>query len=159
MSLQNPVKGSFQGRIGGFLAGAVGLGHSAEGGTLAAVGKAIMTTAMIGAAVLFGIDQYLDIGIKNQTLEAAKFDSQSVLAANHLTPKQAADKLNAGEIIYTKDGQPIVGKSLEAFLAYLESQGKAQAEITAAAAKSVSMSEAIRQRAILEQSTTDTRTR
>ena len=99
----------------------------------------ILTVTLTGAAVLFGVDQYFDISIKNQELNAVSFDSQGVLAANHLTPKQAADKLNAGETIYTKDGKPLVGKSLTAFLTYLTEQGKAQAEITAATAKSAPM--------------------
>ncbi len=150
MSLQNPVKGSFQSRAGGVLAGAFGFGGSSGTGALATVGSVMMTTAMIGAAVLFGIDQYLDIGVKNQTLDAAKFDSQSILAANHLTPKQAADKLADGQIITDTNGKPVVGKSLEAFMAYLVAQAKAQAEIATAMGKSMSMDEAVRRRANVE---------
>jgi hypothetical protein len=88
--------------------------------------------AITGAAVLFGIDQYFDIGLKNQSLEAARFDSQGVLVANHLTPEKAAANLAAGVVISGLDGKPLAGKSLEAFTAYLTAQAKATTDIATA---------------------------
>jgi hypothetical protein len=127
--LQNPIRGPLQGRIGGLLAAAIGFGGE---GRASAIGVAMTRASLVIVAVLFGIDEYLDIGTKNQTLEAARFNSQEVLVENHLTPEQAAIKLAAGVVINGLDGKPIVGKSLEAFSTDVIAQGKGAAEIVAA---------------------------
>lgn len=134
MTQPNPVRASFQGYMGGLLAGALGFGGFPGSGTLAVVGYVVTRTAMVGAAILFGIDQYVDIGIKNQALEAAKFDAQSTLSINQVTTAQAIEKMAAGQIINGPDGKPVAGKSLEALTAYLAAQGKAQKELAEGAA-------------------------
>ena len=130
MASENAVKGTTRSRINGFMAQCLGLGgDDTEAGFWGTVRGVILSITMTIAAVVFIFEMGLDISIKLQESRAISFDSQGALAANHLSPKQAADKVNAGQIVYDKDGAPIAGKSLVVFMEYLAAQAKSQAAI------------------------------
>lgn len=129
MSVENPVKNTFNSRVNGFFASALGMDGEHKAGIFITVRNIIMASAMTGAVITFGIDEYLDIGIKKQELDAARLDSQSVLTTNNITPQQASDWLAKGKTIKDANGNVLVGKSLGAFVAYLSAQAEAKTNI------------------------------